>query len=315
LEQYKNGNPQRPRKRIKDWNNAEFCEMTAVEATLYAHQQTPGDDAHTPPCEVDTKKPNKKRKIVMIDSTAQVLARRTANDIIFSLRSKEDRLVGAILDQDGTDSRAIIKQLGVFAIDIAKKFNVYTQRQIAAIDRARGDNVAVSNFVARKIPQSDIDLIQVFFDTMVHNNANDHVTRVMRVAAIFVGLTMCIEFRTELTPTPVHINRFSNAMIESATGAATATQSLSSSTAAARAASATAAEKEEARRDLLRSRKVDAEALKTFLEYDAADLMSRLFDGAITLPVYAQMCVDKYLSYKPMFNPWITRKYLQATAK
>lgn len=292
--------------------------MTAVEATTssYPHQHTSGDDANAPPAEVDTKKSTKKRKIVMIDSTAQVLARRTANDIIFSLRCKEDRLVGAILDQDGTDSRAIIKQLGVFAIDIAKKYNVYTQRQIAAIDRARGDNVAVSNFVARKIPQSDIDVIQVFFDTMVHNNANDHVTRVMRVAAIFVGLTMCIEFRTELTPTPTHVNRFSNAMIESATGGGgTPASTAASTSAAARASSAAAAEKEEARRDLLRSRKVDAEALKTFLEYDAADLMSRLFDGVITLPAYACMCVDKYLSYKPMFNAWVTRKYMHAIAK
>ncbi len=185
--------------------NESAAEVSAIDSIA--------GDGNALTAETDAKKP-KRRKVVMVESTAQVLVRRKANDIVFGLRCKEDRLVGIILAQDGTDSRAVVKLLGDFVINTAHKYNVYTQKQIAAIDRARGENVSVSNFVHRKIAPADIDLMQEFFDTMLKNNANDHLTRTMRVGTIFVGLTMCIEFRTELTPAPQHVNRFSTQMLE-----------------------------------------------------------------------------------------------------
>jgi hypothetical protein len=140
---------------------------------------------------------------------------------------------------------------------------------------------------------------------MLNNNANDHITRTLRVAAIFVGLTMCIEFRTELTPAPVHVGRFAN----------TDTGNNTTMTHSAAAAAAAAEEKEQMRRDQQRGRKIDPQALMTFLTFDGRELMSRLFDGAISLPEYAQLCQKSYLSCKPAFNSWISRKYHEEISK
>lgn len=255
----------------------------------------------------------KRRKVVMLPSTTQMLSLRSLNDIIFRLRCDEDLMVSILLDPIGTNSRVVADTLGKFAVNVAQSYNNYTQRQMNVIDKQRGDSVAVSNFLQRKIPDIDIAAIRAFFATMNNNNANDHNSRTLRVAAIFVGLTMCIEFRTELTPPPVHVGRFSQSIVNAVVGGSTS--AAQSNTAAAIAARAANEEKEQARRDQLRGSKIDPEALMTFLKFDGRELMSCLFDGVISLPEYAHTCMERYLSYKPAFNPWISRKFHEQMAK
>lgn len=262
-----------------------------------------------------TGRPAKRRKVVMIPSKAQINELRVANDLIFRLRCQEDLLVSVILEPSGTDSRVVAAKLGEFAVMMAHDYNIYTQRQMNHQDKLRGDTtVAVSNFLQRRIADTDVRAIELFFATMVKNNANDHISRTMRVAAIFVGLTMCIDFRTNLSPTPLHVGRFSQQLADSLSGASAAAASTTGGPAAAAATKQANEEKEQQRRDQLRGRKVDPEALSAFLMTDGAELMARLFDGAITLPEYAYACAERYLSYKPAAIPWIFRKYREAVA-
>lgn len=288
---------------------SEVASTSQVDSSIMAVASSTTNDTHQ-------QQANKKRKVVMIPSTSQILSLRAANDIIFRLRCEEDLLVDILLNPIGTNSRVVASQLGQFVVDIVKKYNIYTQRKMTETDEKRGDNVAVSNFLHRKVLEVDIRTIENFFAVMVKNNANDHISRTLRVAAIFVGLIISIEFRTQFLPTPQHMPRFSNQLAESVIGATNKTNSnVSLNNAVTLARAAAAEQKEQLRRDQQRGQKIDPEAFMTFLTYDGVDLMSRLFDGAISLPEFVRLCMERYLIHKPAFIPWIARKYREELSK
>lgn len=235
----------------------------------------------------------------MIPSTTQVLSMRAANDILAQLRCEDDLLVNCLLDRSGTRSRIVVSKLGELVMMFVKSYNAYTARQMAAIDASRGKNIARSNFIQRMIDDASVSAIEQFFAGMVKNNANDPINRMLRIAAIFIGLTITIEFRTEFTPPPVYQSR--SFLLEAKDGAG-ASQTAS-------AAKTAAEKKEQLRRDQQRCDKIDPDALRTFLQLSGSNLMSRFFDGAISLADYARLCGFEYLSYKSPTNEWICRRF------
>jgi hypothetical protein len=172
---------------------------------------------------------------------------------------------------------------------------------MAAIDASRGKNIARSNFMQRMIDDASVSAIELFFAGMIKNNANDPINRMLRIAAIFIGLTITIEFRTEFTPPPVYHGR--SFLIAEVKGGA------STSLASGAAAKTAADKKEQLRRDQQRCDKIDPDALRTFLQLDGSNLMSRFFDGAISLADYARLCGFAYLGYKSPTNEWICRRF------